>query len=235
VPEWLVALLNTTLGFWAFWLFLFGISFTLFFRKPITALLSRLTKIGAGKWGVEAQEQNPEQKPPTTLAETLTQQPDASADPRRTADALIAKLSRAAYVVEREDGLKRALSEQGLVPDSTETYRVLTAYLASALVTAEFEQLYNILWTTQIQILSDANPRAPVGLSVDEIRAYYVGATVSPAIYGQYAFEEYLRFLTAQQLLVESSVPGHYTITVKGRTLLLYFVHEGKMLSGRVY
>jgi hypothetical protein len=107
--------------------------------------------------------------------------------------------------------------------------------VASALVTAEFEQLYNILWTTQIQILSDANPRAPVGLSVDEIRAYYVGATVSPAIYGQYAFEEYLRFLTAQQLLVESSVPGHYTITVKGRTLLLYFVHEGKMLSGRVY
>jgi hypothetical protein len=103
-------------------------------------------------------------------------------------------------------------------------------------MTAEFEQLYSVLWTTQMRLLHDANPRSPVGLTTEEIRAYYDrGATASPATYADYTFEEYLNFLTSQHLLVASNTPGHYTITIKGRTLLLYYVHEGKALIGRGY
>jgi hypothetical protein len=232
----LVALGNTVLDFWGFWLFLFGLVFIFLFRTHIGALISRVTKLGAGKYAAEAQEPNPEQRPPTAIAESLSTRLHEGADPRRAADELIGKLSRAPWVVLREDVLKQSLSEQGLVPSSTETHRVLIAYLATALVAAEFEQLYNTLWTTQMQLLTEANPRAPVGLTVDEIRAYYdLGASMSPAIYAHYTFDGYLNFLLTQSLLTAAEVPGHYTITVKGRSMLLYFVHEGKSLTGRIY
>jgi len=232
----LITLGNTTFGFWGFWLCLFGLVFIFAFRAQIGALISRVTKIGAGKYAAETSEPNPEQRPPTTIAEPLSQRLHEGADPRRAADELIGKLSRTPFVVEQEDRLKQALSAQGLVPESPETHRVLIAYLTTALLTAEFEKLHSVLWTTQMRLLNEANPRAPVGVTVDEIRAYYDrGAAESPAIYAHYTFDDYLDFLVSQHLLVASDAPEHYTITVKGRTMLLYFVNEGKALTGRVY
>jgi hypothetical protein len=95
--------------------------------------------------------------------------------------------------------------------------------------------MYNILWTTQLELLYAANTREPVGLTVEQLRGHYDrGAGARPDIYAQYPFQAYLGYLTQQQLLIASG-PERYRITVKGRSLLLYLIHEGKALTGRIY
>jgi len=235
MPDGFIALGNTLLASWGFWIFLSLVVFSLIFKSSITAFLNRLTRLGAGKWGVEAQEPNPAQNPPTAIAESLTPKPEEKGDPRRTADELLSKLVRSEYMIEQDVNLRKGLSERGLEPGSPETYSVLTAFLASALAFGQFEQMYNILWTTQLELLNAANTREPVGLTVEQLREHYNrGAAARPEIYAKYPFEAYLGYLTQQGLLVASE-PGRYRITVKGRSLLLYLVHEGKALTGRIY
>ena len=48
-----IALGNTLLASWGFWIFLSLVVFSLIFKSSITAFLNRLTRLGAGKWGVE--------------------------------------------------------------------------------------------------------------------------------------------------------------------------------------
>jgi len=238
-PEWVIALASTAFGLTAFWLALWGfvaiLVFLFMFRAPIAEFIRRMRRVGGGKWGAEAQELPAEQKASPSIAETLAKQPDTKGDPRHVADELISKLSRTDYVINQEEVLRKALSDRGLEPGSPETYRVLTAFTASSFVAGDFEQLYNILWTSQLQILNDANPKAPMGLTVDELRVYYDwGATITPAAYNQYSFEAYLAFLVDQHLILPAG-PSRYSITVKGRAFLAYLVEKGKALTGRVY
>jgi hypothetical protein len=222
----LLELARAAVGYWASWAFLFGVAFILVFRRPITELIGRLTRIGRGNWAAEAQEAKPEQTAPQPIAGNLTQAPEQKADPRTAADELIAQVSRNEYVKSREDNLKKALSDRGLVPTSPETVRALITLTASVFVSAEFEALYGTIWTGQIHVLRQAN--SGPGLTSDQLRVYYdAGARVRPDAYKDYGFESYVKFLIGQSLLVETA-PGKYAITVKGRTFLLYLTHQGK-------
>ena len=150
--------------------------------------IHRLTRVGRGDWTAEAQEQKPpEQKAPAQpLPESLIQGGDKS-DPRKAADDLIALVARNEYLTFVEENLKKALADRGLTPGSPDAFRVLTLYVASALTTANFEQLYNIIWTGQIQLLTQANSSAD-GLTRDEIRHYYdLGAGLAPELYSKYS------------------------------------------------
>ena len=236
-PDWLVDLIKTPAGLTGFWVAFFGFGTVIvalcLYRREIAGFIGRTRKIGAGKWGAEAQEQNPDQKIPAPATGSLIQGGERTNGPRNAADELIAQLSVNPYVKQREDLLKKTLAERGLDVGSPETYRVLTAYMASAFVAAAFEQLYNVIWTTQLQIVNEANARE--SLTEEEMRRFYnLGASASPAIYSKYAFEAYLRFLTAQELLTQTA-DGKYAITVKGRTFLMYLIHEGRQLTGRIY
>ena len=233
--DWL-ALANTIASssiFWTgFWTFCSVVAFILIFCKPIAAFIGRTKKLGFGKLGAEAEEQKSEQKIPAPVAQPLVQAGGGTTDPRAAADALIAQLSLTPYIRSREEALKQTLADQGLNATSPETYRVLTIYSALALVIAECEQAYSNIWTTQIEILSLANTRE---LTEEDVRHFYdLGAGKWPAGYAIHPFSDYLRFLTAQDLLVEKP-DGKYAITVKGRTFLTYLVHEGRPLTGRVY
>jgi len=128
-------------------------------------------------------------------------------------------------IAEIEDKLRQSLMQLGLTPNEPESYRVLLPLIASATATAEFERIYNVIWTSQIEILHAANERV---VSAEEARKHYDSAsTVNPVFYRNYPFELYIKFLVDQPLLLESP-KGHYQITVKGRTFLLFMVNTGK-------
>jgi hypothetical protein len=230
-PDWLLDLAKIAVGsgFWLFWL---GVAFLLIFRKHIAAFIDRTRKLGVGKLAAETEEQKPEQKPLSPVIEPLGQGAVKRADPRTAADELLAQLSMTPFLRWREENFKKALSERGLEPGSPETYRVLTAFVVSIHVTAECEQLYNVIWTTQLQVLHESNTRE---LTEADIRRFYdLGAAAAPTIYGRYPFTEYLRFLMTQEVLMQPAA-GRYAITEKGRTFLQYLVRVGKSMTGRVY
>src|SRR5207249_8877376 len=83
MPDGFIALGNTLLASWGFWIFLSLVVFSLIFKSSITAFLNRLTRLGAGKWGVEAQEPNPAQKPPTAIADLSVTPPSESSTGHR--------------------------------------------------------------------------------------------------------------------------------------------------------
>jgi len=227
-------LAKTALGYWGFYLFLFGVAFLLLFHCKIGGFIDRLRRFRAGRWGADATEP-PEQKLPTSPVETITnpEKPETTAvvDVRAAADAAIAELSITPYIRARETQITAALTARGLTPESPETYRVLTAYLSNAVVTVDCEQLYSLIWTTQLMALNAGNTRE---LTEDDLRSFYnVGAALAAERYGKYPFEDWRQWLTAQNLLVEDN--GAYQITPKGRTLLMYLVHEGRALVGRAY
>jgi len=233
VPDWRIDLASKAVGFWGFWLFLFGSVFIVIFCKPIAAFIGRTKRVGAGKWGAEAEEQKPDQKISAPVIEPLAQGDGSrTGDPRAAADKLLEQIQITPYMRGLEDNFKKTLAERGLDEGSRETYRVLTAIVTSAYVAIQCEQLYNVIWTTQLHLLNEANSRE---LTENELRPFYdLGAPHSPAIYNKYPFTEYLRFLTTQELLVVTAA-GKYAITVKGRMLLTYLVDKGRALTGRVY
>jgi hypothetical protein len=234
--DWL-DLAKTALGYWAFYLFLFGLVFVVGFRKRIGAFIDRTKRLSAGKWGADAGE-SPEQKAPTSAVDTITQpttaiekSQDGGPDLRAAADAAIGELSITPYIRSREGQLTAALAARGLTPESGETYRVLTAYLSNALVIVECEQLYSLIWTTQLNALNEANTRE---LTDEELRAFYdIGVALAAERYGRYPYEDWRQWLTSQHLLTLQG--DKYVITVKGRTFLMYLVHEGRALVGRAY
>jgi hypothetical protein len=235
-PDWRITLANTVAAssmFWTgFWITVVAIFFLVFYRDRIAAFIDRTKKVGAGKWAAEADEQKSEQKIPPPVVNALVEGGGGKADPRAAADDLLAQLATTPYIRSREDILKRALAERGLDAASPETYRVLTAYTAQAFVIAECEKIYSTIWTTQIDILSQANTHE---LTDEELHNFHgLGAAASPPIYANHPFPEYLRFLTAQDLPVKTPA-GKHVITIKGRVFLTYLVHEGRPLTGRVY
>jgi hypothetical protein len=230
-------LAKLVLGFWGFYLFLFGVVFLFLFRSHIGSFIDRLRRFSAGKWGADATEQ-PEQKVPASAVETITHaQPTTikstvAVDERAAADAVIGELSMTPYIRSRGEQLKAVLDARGLTPGSPETYRVLTSYLTNAIVTVENEQLYSLIWTTQLVALNEANTRE---LTVEDLRSFYdVGAAIASERYGKYPFDDWLLWLTSQSLLHQGD-GGRYSISVKGRTFLLYLIHEGRALVGRAY
>ena len=58
---------------------------------------------------------------------------------------------------------------------------------------------------------------------------YQAAALRNPDTFKTYPFEDYMKFLIGQGLVTETG--GRYAISLKGRTFLLYLVHEGKPLN----
>ena len=200
----------------------------LIFRRQLSTLIERLRKFSRGSWSAEADAPVArDQKPsaPPAISEALAQASDKKADPRAAADAIVGRIVRNEFVNQIEDEIQADLAKRGLPTADPETHRVLLTALASVAVSAMFERLYNTIWTSQIEILQAVNERP---LSDEEARRYYDQATkLNSAFYRDYPFEQYMKFLLDEKLLLREE-NGSYRILIKGRTFLLFMVNTGK-------
>ncbi len=193
---------------WPPWLALAAIFFCVLFRSEIAGLIRRITGIGRG--GVTAVPQEP--------------QSHAASDPRTAADELLAQLD-SQYVRAREEAIKKELQTRGLSESSPETVRVLTRFATSALVSLEFEQIEGTIWGSQIAILTYLNSRRDA--STDELRVFYDAVDSQyPQCFSAYSFDQYMGYLIGHELVLREG--DRFSITVKGRTYLMYRVHQGK-------
>ncbi|MFQ6674594.1 MAG: hypothetical protein ACE5GH_07415 [Fidelibacterota bacterium] len=193
---------------WPFWLAVVAVAFFFLFRPHIIDVLRRVKGIGRGGITVAPHEQ----KTPAT------------GDPRTAADELLARLQNQ-YVRSQEELIKKELADRGLQENMPETTEVLIRYTASALITAIFERTYSSIYGSQVNILNYLNSRTEA--SDSEIMPFYQAAVNSyPIPYAAYPFDQYMRYLIGQELVVQQA--NSYSITLKGRTFLLYLVNEGK-------
>lgn len=208
----IVEVLKLVSASWAFSTAFFSavviVVFLFLFRSQISGLISRIRAIG--KKGIDIGDHQERQTPPMT-------------DPRKAADDILTQLNVNQYYLAQQEMVKKELEQRNLPIDS-DTARVLLSYTGALFIALDFERIYSSIWGSQISILNFLNTRISAGRT--EIQPYYeVGETLYPEVFKTYPFEKYIAFLVSQGLVQQDAEV--YTITLKGRTFLLYLVNQG--------
>jgi len=147
---------------------------------------------------------------------------------RDVADDMLRRLPRSEYVTSLEVQIEQALEAAGVAGDAGQKSRVLLAVAALSAMSVDFERLYNLIFGGQIKILQALNANA---LPTGRLAPFYEAAAAEhPEFFATYRFEQYLGFLTRQELILEQP-DGNTAITIKGRAFLVYLAHEGKSLE----
>jgi len=193
--------------FWPLAVVFIAFGFMLIFRTQIAGFLGRVREVGSSGIKASSQEAQPPVETKTSVAEELL----------RTADNLL--------ITEREEAIRKDLQARGLT-DPAELARFLTRHLAFAQLALAFENIDNMIWGSQIDLLRAVNAAA-AGFTQAELRPYYNGAaTRFPEAYQNYAFEGYLGFLLGSQLLLQQG--DRFLITFFGREFLVFLTQTGR-------
>lgn len=184
-----------------------GIVFLLFLRRPLSSWMDRLRQVsGAG-----------------ISADTIPQK----ADPERGPEAVVEKLmvdQDSSLLRETEQIIRKAVQQKNL--KGAEAAPVLIRYLASASLALGYEEVYRMIWGSQLDFLRDL-VRRPEGCPKAAVQDFYApAASQYPEIYGQYPLEDWLSYLQAERLV---RVDGeHVRITMRGREFLAYLNRMGR-------
>jgi hypothetical protein len=180
----------------------------IYFRRQVSALLNRTTSIG--REGLKA-------SPPTGQA---TQEIDKVRQAHELVEALTSPVIR-----EGEEAIRKELKDKGL-EDNSETVKVLTRYLATTQLIVTFEELYRVIFGSQIFLLKAANENRAAGLHEQFVKDHFshVQTLFAPA-FDQWTAEAYVHFLlTSGLLLKESDV---FRITDLGVDFLEWMIKIG--------
>lgn len=186
-------------------LLILGTVFLFAFRPEIRQLLQGIRRIDKSGLTISANQKESQ----------------AERDPRAEADALMRQFD-SALLRETEDRVSEELGQRNL--SGAEAVPVLIRHYASVLIAFQFEQVYRIIWGSQLSLIQYINTSP--GQPTEAVRAFYnIAASTYPAWYQGYSFERWLGFVKDQLLLREDR--GLVNITVRGREFLLYLTRSG--------
>ena len=178
----------------------------LLFRPQIGALIGRTKKVGKG--GIE----------------TFESQPAQPMEEKKGVDEFFRSFD-SPLLVEAEGLILKDLKERK-IESSGDREKTLVRALASTNIVLHFEQVYGLLWASQLACLRYLNPRDQ-GAEATEIVPFYELAKANyPTWYDNYSFDRWLGFLRAFNLVLERD--SRVFITVAGREFLKYHVAAGK-------
>jgi hypothetical protein len=101
---------------------------------------------------------------------------------------------------------------------------------AGLLVRLEYEKIYRDVWASQMELLGAANRLG--GITEQQAREHYsTVAQAAPAVYANYTFDQWIRFLVAFGLLDVAN--QNWTTTGKGQLFIQYLVDQRYELHGR--
>lgn len=187
-----------------------GLAFFMLFRKSIDGAISRMRNID--KSGV--------------AFDSVQRGAQPERDPSSEAEALKREMDNA-LVREAEDFIKNEFKKRGL--SGEESLNIAIRYLAATHLALQFENVFRIIWGSQLRLLSDLNTR-PTGQPIDTLKPFYeAGAKVFPGVYQNYPFERWLGFLQEFGLIRNDN--GTIRVTVRGREFLTYLTREGRSLE----
>lgn len=185
------------------------IFFMVFFHKNIRTLIDRTKEVRYGRAGIQTD--NLQQNPPDA-------KPDIAEELMKAVDSPVLR--------KEEDFINEFLKKAG-VKGGTEKEKLLTRYLASTHLAFVFEQIFSMIWGSQIYILEDLNGRR-TGVLKEEIKTLYYDEAVKrwSNFFVNYSYDAYLGFLKDRNLVVEKD--GRLFIADYGVEFLGYLAKTGR-------
>jgi hypothetical protein len=190
---------------WPLAALIFGVFFVVFYRKEIATMLSSLK--GISKDGVLFEPSINAQK----------------ADKKSRFDEL-SNVGNYKMLQVYEKNIIDGLKNDGLFHDN-DTVKILLKHLALAQMRIEFEQIYKIIFGSQIFLLKRLNENMGLGLGKDYVDKYVLEAISNNEDLRDWNIDEYLSFLFLRELIRDDN--GVYQITVKGHDFLSYLIAAG--------
>lgn len=190
-------------------IFLFSVVFIFVFRSPLSALISRITSID--KSGVKA-----------------GSEPDVQREERNreAVQELLMSIGESIVLSDIEGRIRTELVEKGLETEG-DTIIVLIKHLAASRILTEFEQIYNLIFGSQIFLLKKLNEVAGQGKSEEYIRDYFerVKKLYTDEL-AEWSIEQYFEFLYARALIINQN--GSVHITNLGVEFITWMARNGK-------
>ena len=182
----------------------FGVFFSVLFRRPISSVIARISKVS--KSGVEA-------LPPQQTESVSKVDPSPIHEPVAVQDPVLD---------EAEVDTRR------LMPDAdTDQLYTVVAGLGLAL---GFEKLHKAIYGSQLAVLQLLNQAGTVGLEARTLRPIYDQAAGQyPAIYSSDSFDRWLSFPEGNLVLRRDA--DQVFLTPRGRSFLVYLIRQGYLLA----
>lgn len=179
---------------WPHFSFLFGLIFLLLFKNQLGDLISRVTSIG--KEGVKAA--------PT---------PEAQREKKKTeaVQELLLAIGDSIVLRDIEGRIKSDLTDRELEIDG-DTVKVLIKHLAAVKLLLEFEQVYNLIFGSQIYLLKKLNEVVGQGQNRQNVIAHFKHVReMFKSDLGDWSFEQYMAFLINRSLVTVDNETYHVT------------------------
>lgn len=188
------------------------ISVVLIFRKSLINLFNRINKIGYK--GALLETNQPSQ---TQINEEKR--------PSSTLDQSVRLLSE--ETLKESEQIVRSQSNLDSIDDKDKKIETLLNYSKIMVVYFQFEQIYSVIFGSQIQILELLN--TGVIENKQSLKHFYdIAAKTYPETYQQYDYESYFNFLTAYNL-IDCDHNGQVRIKMYGVDFLKYLVQYQKI------
>ena len=192
---------------WPVAVFLFSVFFVILFRRSIHELIGRIREVSRD--GIKAGSEHPQKGAVATP-------PDAD------------KLMRAfdsVVLQQQEEAIQNDLHRKGLT-DKSKTIDILVRHLAATQLNLYFEKVNSVIWGSQIHLLQELNSKTLPVPAESLLPFYEIAAKKYPKPYEDYTFEDYLRYLQVNGLVVINE-GSDYQITELGSEFLQYLAKTG--------
>lgn len=187
---------------------IFALIFIFLFKKPIREFIGRIKSVG--KEGLKTES--------TQIAQVEEKRKQAVEELMKFGDSNVTN--------ELENYIRQDLIKRGLDTDN-DTAKVLIRHLAATQLALDFEQIYNIIFGSQIFLLRRLNEVAGSGLDYEFIKNYFENVQdLFPEQLSRWTLEQYLDFLFKRTLITVKD--NNYHITIKGVDFLLWLTKTAR-------
>ena len=203
----MISLLN-----WPLAVVLLGVVAILVFRPQLARLIDRMQQIKAPGVAIQA-------------AAAQTGSGSAAQESAPKAAEELRKMFDNQIVVEREELILTDLNKRQVHGPDREKF--LLRFASAISFAWQFENIYNLIFGSQLALLHQLNTMAPLGVPIaDARRAFDAACRSYPDFYKTYSFDQWMAFLQGQALILRSG-NDRVSITVAGREFLKYLVERG--------
>jgi hypothetical protein len=155
-------------------------------------------------------------------------EPDIQREEKKleAAQELLAAIRESIVLTDIEGRIKFDLEAKGLETEG-ETVKVLIKHLAASRILTEFEQIYNLIFGSQIFLLKKLNEVAGQGRAEEYLHSYFKNVKeLFPEEFGAWSISQYLEFLLGRALIIKTE--NIYHITNLGVEYLTWMARNGK-------
>ena len=193
---------------WPLVCLIFGIVFLYIFRSHIGSFISRIRS--AGKDGVKLDE-TPDAQLEEQKKEVVQTLMDIGSSQLRD------ELERMIFT----DLKAKQLNVEG------DTVKILVRHLAATQMALDFEQIYSLIFGSQIFFLKKLNEVAGQGKPTNFVEEYFQRVkTIETDFYQKWELNNYLAYLHSRSLITQDANQVH--ITVKGQEFLVWLARSGR-------